>query len=138
MYHKVGTLSESLFHKLVQNCARDQVEVSTSIVTINIKNIKMQYVYVQNPSAIVEKLVYFLGLCSCIADVAGGEGQNYNLAAVVFYFLISENKSVIQYDRFWKFMVFSILLDIIFLASWPDRGAAVQTFASFGLISKVS
>ncbi len=98
----------------------------------------MQYIYVQNPSAVVEKLVYFLGLCSCIADVAGGEGQSYNIAAVVFYFLISENKSVIQYDRFWKFMIVSIIFDIIFLASWPDRGAAVQTFASFGLLSKVS
>ncbi len=97
----------------------------------------MQYLYSQQPGEVVEKLLYAVGFCGVVADVAGGEGQAYTIASVVLGLVALEFKNPKLFTTFFNFMVLSLLLDVIFLGVWKDRGGGAVAFAALALIGKV-
>jgi hypothetical protein len=84
-----------------------------------------------------EYALYTVLITATIADTAGAEGLAYSVPACFFGLLASEARSAKNLWLTTTYILFTVLLDIIFLAKWTDRGAAVQTFASFALIAKV-
>ncbi len=97
----------------------------------------MDFLKSQRTDKLLEKLLLGVFACAVIADTAGAEGAVWNEILPVAGWLAVSTASVAHWGILLRLFAATLVNDIIFLATWTDRGAVVQTFISLALIIKV-
>ena len=78
-------------------------------------------------------------MLASIADAAGGEGLSYSAPFALLGLVALELRSQRLTSACIKLTALSLLLDIIFLASFgPERGGTVMAFASLAFLAKLA
>ena len=83
--------------------------------------------------------LYAVTVLAAIADAAGGEGLSYSVPFALLGLVALELRSQRLTGACIKLTALSLLLDVIFLASFgPSRGGAVMAFASLAFLAKLA
>lgn len=78
-------------------------------------------------------------LLSAVTDTAGGEGLAYSVPFALLGLVALELRSQRLTSACIKLTALSLLLDVIFLASFgPSRGGATMAFASLAFLAKLA